>query len=161
MTLTGPFYPTNDLVAVAWLGQRVPGIVDGQVATSLPGFRQDGTLPWADEGFVQVSIIGGIPDIDLPVRHPIVQLDFWAATVTASGGVSAKPAWNKANRLVELVRVATEEGQRYGGPVDMPADYLGARVQAAYLITEPLRMEGDPSGYAHFSADLALDWVRA
>lgn len=157
MTLEGPFYPTNDLVAVAWLGQRVPGIVNGQVATSLPS----DVTKWADEGFVQVSIIGGSPDIDLPVRHPIVQLDFWAATVNASGAVSAKPAWNKANRLVELVRVATEEGQRYGGPVDMPPGYLGARVQAAYLITEPLRMEGDPSGYAHFSADLALDWVRA
>lgn len=157
MTLTGPFLPTNELVAVAWLSQRVPGIVAGQVATTLPS----SPAAWAAEGFVQVQSIGGIPDVELPVRHPLMQVDFWAASVDASGTVSSKPPWNKANRLAELVRAAIEDGQEYGKPVTLPADYLGARVLAVILISEPMRMSGDPSGYAHYSADLALDWVRA
>lgn len=159
MALTGPYFPTNELVAVAWLSQRVNGIVAGQVATTLPSFK-DGTLSWAAEGFVQVQAIpGGVPDVELPIRHPVLQVDFWAANVDSSGSVTGKPPWNKANRLAELVREATLE-QQYGQPVTLPADYLGARVLAAILISEPMRMEGDPSGYARFSADLALDWVR-
>lgn len=153
MSLTGPHLPTNELVAVAWLSQRVPGITAGQVATSLPS----DPAAWAAEGFVQVQAIpGGAPDIDVPVRHPVLQVDTWAATPSSS-----KPPWNKANRLAELIRVATEEAQTYGRPVDLPADYLGARVQAAYLVSEVLRVPGDPSGYARFTFDLALDWVRA
>lgn len=156
-----PYLPTNELVAVAWLSQRVPGLSAGQVATTLPGKRQDGTLPWGDEGFVQVQAIpGGMPDIELPVRHPVLQVDCWAATVDAAGNVSMKPPWNKANRLAELIRNATEHGQIHGRPVVLPEGYLGARVQAVYLITEPTRVPGDPSGYARFTLDLALDWVR-
>lgn len=158
-TPAGPYYPTNDLVAVAYLGQRIPGITSGMVATSLPGFRPDRTLPWGDEGFVQVSPFGGIPDVDIPVRHPLVQLDFWAANVSG-GSVAAKPAWNKANRLFELVRVGLEESTNFGKPVTLPDGYLGARVLSAYLISEAVKMTDDPSGYAHFSADLAIDWAR-
>lgn len=155
--LAGPFYPTSDLVAVAWLGQRVPGIVAGQVATTLPG----DVLTWAAEGFVQAQVVTGSADIDLAaVRHPVLQLDFWAATADAAGNVSAKPAWNKANRLAELVRVATED-QAHGQAVTLPAGYQGARVQAFYFLTEPTRMNGDPSGYARFTVDAQMDWVRA
>lgn len=154
---SGPYAPTGDLVAVAWVGQRVPGLEAGMVATSLPS----DVRAWADAGFVQARVVGGSPEVDIPVRHSLVQIDFWAATADAAGNVSAKPAWNKANRLAELVRSATETGQAHGQPVTLPAGYLGARVQAAYFLTEPSRVEDDPSGYAHLAADLMIDWVRA
>lgn len=148
----GPYYPTNGLVAVAWLAQRVPGLTPGMVATSLP---RD-TATWADAGFVQVTPVTGTPDVDLDVRHPIVQVDCWAMTPN-----SAKPPKAKAARLSELIRVATHDGARYSQPVVMPEHYLGAIVLSAYMSTEPADVPDDPSGFARVTFDLALDWARA
>jgi len=154
VTPAGPYYPTNELVAVAWLSQRVAGLVAAQVGTTLP---KDVTT-WADAGFLQVQALpGGSPDVDVPVRRPVFQLDGWATTPG-----SAKPPWNLANRLVELVRQATEANDAlYGRTIVLPANYLEARVQAAYLVSEPRRIPGDPAGYARFTLDLAIDWARA
>lgn len=150
----GPFLPTNDLVGVAWLRQRVPGLDAGQVATSLP--RDPSS--WRAAGFLTLSTLGRSPDVDIPVRHPAYRLDAWAAGADGS----TKPPWNLANRLIELVRAATESDTAlYGKAVTLPAGYLGARVQAAYLLDEPQRIEGDPSGYARFTSLLAIDWVRS
>lgn len=154
----GPFYPTNALVAVAWIGQRVPGISSSQVATRLP----TAFATWADEGFVQVTIITGTPDIDTGIRKPLAQVDCWAATVDAAGNVSTKQPTGKANRLAELIRTATElPSAEYGKPVTMPANYAGAIVLSAYPLTEPVEVPDDPSGYARVTFDLALDWARA
>lgn len=154
-TPTGPYFPTNELVAVAWLSQRVAGLTSSMVATSLP----KDTSTWADEGFLQVQAIpGGTPDIDTFLRRPVFQLDGWACSPS-----SAKPPWNLANRLLELVRVATEDAQagHYGKAVTLPDSYGAARVQSAYLIGEPRRILDDEAGYARFTVDLAIDWVRA
>lgn len=153
----GPYLPTNELVAVAWLSQRVPGLA-GIVATTLPRPLDGGAISWADTGFVQVQALpGGSPNIDVPVRKPVVQADCWAASAT-----NAKPPWNLANRLAELIRDATEnDAALYGKPVTLPVNYLGAVVLSAWLISEPMRITGDPLGYARFSLDLAIDWVRA
>jgi hypothetical protein len=154
----GPYYPTNALVAAAWIGQRVAGIAPSQVATRLP---QD-VSTWADEGFVQVTPITGSPDVDTGIRKPLVQVDCWAATVDAAGNVSTKQPVGKANRLAELIRTATElPSALYGRPVTMPANYSGAIVLSAYPLTEPVEVPDDPSGYARFTFDLALDWARA
>lgn len=154
----GPFFPTNALVAVAWIGQRVAGIAPGQVATRLPRDM----AAWADQGFVQVTPVTGVPDVDIPVRHPLVQVDCWAVTLDASGAVSDKQPVNKANRLAELIRVATESDEAlYNTPVTMPANYLGAIVLSAYPASEPVEVAGDPSGFARITFDLALDWARA
>lgn len=150
---TGPYLPTNGLVAMSWLGQRVTGIAPAQVAGSLPKSLE----VWADEGFIQVTEIPGArANIDLPqARKPVMQVDFWACNIG-----SAKPPWNKAGRLAELVRAAVEV-QAYGQALVMPTGYLGARVQAAYFIDEPSVVRDDPSGFARLTADLAVDWVRA
>ena len=95
----GPYYPTNALVAVAWLGQRVPGLAPAMVATKLP---RD-LAAWADLGFVQASIVTGTPDVDVPIRRPLVQVDCWAASVDAQGNVSTRPPVNKAARLAERI----------------------------------------------------------
>lgn len=156
----GPYPPNNELVAVAWLGQRVAGLLPASVGTTLPV----DITKWADTGFLQVSALpGGLPDVDVPLRRPILQLDAWATANTSGTASSIKPPWNLANRLVELVRLATEAGQTgyYGKPVTMPANYGPARVQAAYLVSEPRRVNDDPSGYARFTVDLAIDWAPA
>lgn len=145
----GPYLPTSDLVAVAWL-KAVAGLNPASVATTLPS---DPTT-WADEGFVQAQTVTGVADVDLPQwRRPLVQVDCWA-----NAGTSNKPPWNKAARLAELVRAATEGPT--GRVVTLPGDYLDARVLSVYLETEPRRIEDDPAGYARLSLDLHVDWAR-
>lgn len=156
--IEGPYYPTNTLVAAAWIGQRVPGVVPGQVASRLP---RDVTT-WSAEGFVQVTPVTSTPEIDIPVRRPLVQVDCWAVTADAAGNVSKKPPIHKANRLAELIRTATElDTARYSSPVAMPEHYAGAIVLSAYPMSEPREVPDDPSGYAHVTFDLAIDWARS
>ncbi len=154
----GPYYPTNALVAAAWIGQRVAGITDGMVATRLP---RDPAV-WADLGFVQVTPITGAPEVDVPIRRPLVQVDCYAVTLDATGTVSTKQPVNKANRLAELIRTATElPTAKYSSPVTMPANYAGAIVLSVYPVSEPAEVPDDPSGYARVTLDLAIDWARA
>lgn len=151
--LEGPFYPTDELVAIAWLTQRVPGLAAGQVATTLPRTAES----WGDEGFVQATVVSAGRDlVDIPVRRPIIDIDCWAASPASS----SKVPWHKAARLVELIRVAIDNDASFGQPVTMPANYLGARVQAVYLAINPSRVTGDLSGYARFNMSLEVDWVR-
>lgn len=141
-------------MAVAWLESCVAGINSGQAATTLP---KDATS-WADEGFVQAFSIPGAIDIDTPQRRTSsIQLDFWANTPNSN-----KPPWALAARLAELVRIATEDNAPawLGKPLTLPPGFTGARVWGAYLTSDPARTTDDPSGYARFTADLALDWVR-
>jgi len=158
----GPYLPITPLVAVAWIGQRVPGLTAAQVATRLP--RDLST--WADEGFVQLTPIPTGFDVDSGGRRRgLVQVDAWGVNVKADGSAQRSPALNKAWRLANLVIVATEdELQRatggFGAAVTMPPTYLGARVLAAYPQTEPAEVPNDPSGFGRVSFDLALDWVR-
>lgn len=154
----GPYLPTTALVAVAWLGQRVPGIAAAQVATRLP---RD-LVTWLDEGFVQATVIPAAAEVDSGARRRgIVQIDAWGANAATDGSVTAKPAVMKATRLAELIVRATEDAvQSFGRPVTMPANYAAARVLSAYPMTEPSEVPDDPSGFGRVTFDLALDWAR-
>lgn len=148
-----PYYPTSGLVAVAWLGQRVPGVSPAGVATSLP--RE---LTWTEQGFVQATVVTGAPDVDVQLRRPTVQVDCWATSATPG---TVKPPIAKAFRLAELIMHATaNDVQAFGGVVTLPAGYLPARVLSVYPITEPAEVADDPAGYARVTFDLALDWAR-
>lgn len=151
------FFPTNALVACAWLAQRVPGFDASMVATRLP---RDVTQ-WAENGFVQVTPITGVPDVDIPVRHPLVQVDLWRVTLDTQGNITNKPPVAKANIMAECVRVATEDGALYNTKVTLPAAYEDAIVLSVYPLSEPTEISGDPSGYARVTLDLAFDWTRA
>ncbi len=165
MTLTlppGPYLPNSDLVAVAWAVEYVDGLVEQIVGNTLP----KDTTKWAATGFLQMhSIPGGrTADVDLPRRLPVIQLDAWATGNGTNASTSTKPPWSRAFRLIELVRTATEDAQtgRYGKPLNMlKPNYLPVRVQSVYLLNEPGRVDDDPAGYAHVTADLAIDWVPA
>lgn len=145
----GPYLPTSDLVAVAWL-KTVAGLPVGGIATTLPS----DAAAWADEGFVQAQTVTGLADVDVPQwRRPLVQVDLWA-----NSGTSNRPPWNKAARLAELVRAGTEGAT--GRVVDLGPNYLPARVLSVYLESEPRRIEDDPAGYARLTLDLHIDWAR-
>jgi hypothetical protein len=159
--LTGSLPATNELVAVAWLSQRVAGLDASMVATQLP---QD-IDSWREKGFVQVQAIpGGSAMIDVPqIRRPILQVDAWATNSTSAKS-STKVPWGRANSLIELIRIATEDAAQvgfYGAPLALPSQFGPVRVQAVYFAyTEPTRVLGDPNGFARYTLDLAIDWVR-
>lgn len=149
----GPYYPTNALVAVAWLSRRVTGLNASMVATKLP---RDSDA-WADLGFVQATVIAGTPEIYLGTRHPYVQVDAWATSPS-----SVKPPVGKANRLAELILRATEnDAQTFSAELDLGENYMAVRVLSVYPLTEPSPIQDDPSGYARVTFDLMIDWVRA
>lgn len=153
----GPYPPNNALVAQAWLGSRVANVTADMVAGRLP---RDPSV-WQHAGFLAASVIGGTPDVDIPVRHALVQVDAYAVTLDAAGTVSVKPPVGKAYRLAELVRSAAEASSAlYSKPVTMPANYTAAIVLSAYLVSEPREITDDPSGYARVTFDLMLDWAR-
>lgn len=157
MTLTAPYLPTAELVAVAWARQRVPGL-DGIVATSLPR----NTETWAGTGFVTLRAIPSGPYAPNGTkRTSVVQADAWW-TSTSGTTSSATPQWGKANQLIEALVAATEAADaRYSIPVDLPSQYRGAVVLAVYPNGDPQKVEGDPSGYARYTMDLVVDWQRA
>lgn len=149
-----PYPPTSQVVLEAWLAQRVDGLDASMVGANLPKDPK----AWATAGFLQArTIVGGTPLVDIPLRRPVFQLDAWAAKAGSN-----RPPWGTANRLVELVRIATEaDAALYGRPVTLPTGYGPARVQAVYLLTEPRQINNDPSGYARFTMSIACDWLRA
>lgn len=140
----------SELVATVWLGQ-VPGLVPDMIATQLP----DDNSTWAASGFITVGpVIGGSPNIDVPMRSPVLQVTAWA---TRPG--SNKPPWGKANNLIETVLAGTyAPGQ--GRPVILPGLFPRASVRAVQATIEPRRAYGDPADYARYVTDLQFWWTE-
>lgn len=155
-----PLLPNNDLVAVAWIG-GIPGLSASMVSTNLP---QDVTT-WQTNGFITTSVIGGSPDLYLPIRKPVVQIDCWAVNPN-----SGKPPWGKANQLAELVRDHVQTMNRmtanFHRLLSFPqGNYSGAVVMDAMLRTEPRRAiaqgmmpVGDEASYARYLFDVEMHW---
>ncbi len=140
--------PNTELVAIAWLG-GVEGLSPSTVGATLP---KDQTT-WAGTGFVTVRTSGGAPAIYTPMRHPVVTLDFYAVKPGSS-----KPPWFMANELAELVDIGCR-ADAAPRSVTLPGNYPVARVFTAYFLQEPRRSYADAGDYAHYVADLALNWA--
>jgi hypothetical protein len=144
--------PNTDLVAAAWLRLAVPGV---GVATTLPS----DVAPLRTAGFVRVATVGGSPGRDVPMRNPVVVAECWAAPAASS----AKPPWNRANGIAEQIMAATFDPALMGVLIDLSAvgDYAPARVHTVVALTEPGRVDDDPSNFARFDIDLLLSWTAA
>jgi hypothetical protein len=144
--------PNSGLVAVAWTrGIAASGPFDpSRVATKLPS--DDAPLAL---GFVQLTTVGGTPDIDIPARRPVVQVDAWAA-----GTNGGKPPAGRAWVLAEVVRLATEH-TAYRRTIAMPSGYDPARVMCVRAISEPREVLSDPGRYARVQFDMIIDWSSA
>lgn len=145
--------PSSELVAVAWL-TGVSGLPSTAVGTTLP----KDTSAWADTGFVQVGVVGGTPDADVPVARPVMDVRCWAVRPG-----SAKPPWGKANQLAEVIRAACYRGEDDAEPfqrvVTLPAGYRQARVLSVYWVTEPRRLPSDEARFACYGGDLQIHWT--
>lgn len=160
MTIQPPYFPTPELVAVAYFGLYVPELESGAIiASSLPAPASDGTLGWRTSGFVTVRAIDpAASQVDLPVRSSYLKLDGWGAPATAG---SNKPQWNLAAGLIEAIRWRLDsDRQTFGKPVTITKpNYRGARVLSSYSTSEPRRVENDPNAYARVTFDVMLDWA--
>lgn len=146
--MTTTLRANTELVTVAWLA-GVDGLSSSMVSSTLP---TDETT-WSATGFITVRTTGGSPGLDVPLRSPVVTLDFWAINPN-----SGKPPWFQANYLAELVDAGTR-AVNVQRTLTLPANYPNARILTAYLVQEPRRAYGDQGSYAHYVADLAVHWV--
>lgn len=147
--------PTTDLVGIAWL-RLVPGLPAQQINTALP--KDVSVLRTV--GFVRVAVVGGSPNLEVPLRRPVLSVECWAAPAEGS----QKVPWGRASNLAENVLAATYDRSLMGRLVDLTpwdADYLPARVLTVNALSEPTRVEGDPSGFARFDLDVELNWTGA
>lgn len=141
------FLPTAELVAVAWLG-AVDGMPAGKVATTLPSNVAD-----FSDGFVTVIGAGGSPQPHTGLRRPVMQVDCWVGTIG-----SAAPRWGRANDLAELILAECFDDMR-NHEVTLRSQYDPALVRAAYPLTEPRRVNGDPNRHARFTFDMQFVWT--
>lgn len=149
--MTGPLMlrPNSELVAAAWLA-TVPGLAPDLVATQLPTDQSS----WADTGFVTVGpVLGGSPGLQVPMRAPVLSLDSWAVRPSSN-----RPPWGHAINLLErVIQASYLRGAKRR--VVLPGQFPVAVVHAAFLVTEPRRVYGDPGGLAHYNSNLALRWT--
>lgn len=141
-------YPTHKLVALGWLESL--GLA-ADVGLDLPA---DPTI-WSDNGFVLVAgPVGGSPGRHVPMRNPVVQLEFWANRPD-----SEYAPWNKAGSLAEEVIEWTYRD--IPDPrVPLPSGYRPAFVHSVYPLTEPNELPGDEAGYARVVCDFAFHWTE-
>jgi hypothetical protein len=110
--------------------------------------------------FITVRVVGGTPQLDVPVAKPVVDVACFATKPTSN-----KPPWFAAAQTMELIRLATYNrtlGQ-FGRALTIGAgnvNYNSARVNQACMYTEPRQLFGDARNYAIYSADLRLTWVE-
>ncbi|MEU3281594.1 hypothetical protein [Streptomyces antibioticus] len=144
---------TSELVAEAWLKTVVGDIV----ATTLPKPAADGTLSWADTGFITLVTVGGSPNMYVPLRDPAVGLSCWAANPG-----SQKPPWRKASNLAETICAACEDHPNVPKTrLALPGDYPDVQVKSAYVTGEPRRIPDDASSYARYDVPgLVIAWVE-
>lgn len=138
----------NDLVAVAWIKAAL-GLTGG-VGTELPG----DTSTWAASGFIQVGpVVGGASSAYNSQRAPVLSIECWAVTPN-----SRRPPWGAANTLAERVWAACGAVPTSNRAVTLPAGFPKVMVHGAVALTDPRRIYGDDSAFAHYQFDVSLTW---
>lgn len=146
------YLPSSELVATSFIKSlNISTSSNFGVATTFPE-----NLESIKDGFVQVQIVGGSPNIYIPERNPLVQVDCYIPSINSS-----RPAWGKAATLAEQIVQAIYALDGTTGKILDLGTYQDALVQSAYVAMEPRRIPGDPAGHARFSMDISLSWVTS
>jgi hypothetical protein len=156
MTQAIPKRANAELVAAAYLRQMLAAY-NPAIGAVLQGPDPDtGQITWAGSGFISWSNVGGSFDINVPVRHPVVSLDIWAATPRQS----KRPPWGLAFALAEAIIAAQFDTVLHDthAVVTLPTGFPDARVTEFSVLTEPSRRPSDPSDYARVGMDVRVGW---
>ncbi|MFG3170571.1 hypothetical protein [Streptomyces sp. NPDC048200] len=150
---TPVLHATPELVTTAWL----ISVVGDRVATTLPKPGADGTLSWADGGFVTHVVAGGASNIYVPMRTPVMGLSCWAANPG-----SQKPPWNQAATLAEsIVAACLDHDNIPRRALALPGGYPSVQVKSAYTVGDPRRITDDASSYACYDIPgLVIAWTE-
>lgn len=149
-----PKHPSSTVVMLAWLRQ-VAGLAPAGAAASLPDVSA-----WFDTGFVTVpALAGGAPNAYLPERQPVMQVDTWGANraSAAATSVSRKLPLGLANELADKIVLATYL------PVPelvLPVQFKPVWLESVYPVSEIRKMPEPDTSYAHFSVDIAMNWIE-
>jgi hypothetical protein len=142
--------PNAEMAMKAWCLSR-PSTPSGKVATQLP--KND--VDWKDTGFIVVRSVGGSPDVDASLRHPVLSMSIW----TCQPG-SQTPPWNMAFGLAEALFDEFYKSDSFPYAADFTSlGYDSAKIMAGYPLTEPVKVPGNESAYAQVSFDAAIHWV--
>ena len=139
-------HPTAELVAVHWL-KTVGSLNPDLIATTVPA-RSD---EFERDGFIQVTAVGGAPDVDTFMQNPMIQLDFWAYNAH-----SQKRPWGKANQLAMRVKKAVESSSRR---LVLPKGFHSALVRQVIIVSDPRRVPDD-AGFARYTMDTLMAWTE-
>ena len=142
------FNPNSELVVMTYLRTILDPAIS--VGTTLP----EDVTTWAN-GFVQVTVVGGSPDLDVPTRRPLVQVDAWIPSVNGS-----KPKWSRANTLIEDVFAALYRDENTQVVLEL-GNYQDALVQEVSVASEPRRVTGDPANHARYTFDITVLWITS
>ena len=144
----------TSLVAGLWLSS-LPGLNSGMVATRLPEKAEENPS-LASSGFVTYKTVGGTPNMYVPEREPVLQINCYGFP-PATG--SRRPQWAVANGLAENIAAACQTTASFNATLALPTGYSHARVQQAHLLSEPREVYGDRAYWAIYQFDLQLYWV--
>lgn len=142
---------TSELVAVAWI-LSLPDWAPGMCSTQLPKDQNS----WAERGFCVVGPdVSGSQNPTVPWGESVHQIEFRAVNPN-----SLRPDYGLAAALGQRVANAAVAGLSLNTPLTLRTGWHGARVTGA--IPRGLRrIPTDPSSYALYRMDLALNWVQA
>jgi hypothetical protein len=144
--------PDGALVADSWL-RLVSGLPASCIGPTLPSARRTPAPEWITNGFAQHTVVGGSPEVHVPLRRTVVQLDFWATNLD-----DRNPPWGVASNLAETVHAAC-----YGTVAEtvlaMPANYLTPRLRTVVALQEPRKDLSDAGGFARFQFDALFTWT--
>lgn len=142
--------PNSELVAVTYIRSLSigPSATSG-VGTTLP----EVTSSWID-GYVVAQVVGGSSDIDVPSKHPLIQVDVYVPSINSS-----KPQWGKAATIAADIVEKLYAHDSTTQPLVLGTNWKSVRVQTAYAVSEPRRISNDPAGHARYTVDVVLNWV--
>lgn len=153
-----PKLANAELACLAYL-RTVVGLYDVAVGTTLQGPDPDtGVLSWGTTGFVQCAVVGGTPNGTVPIRRPVLSVDFWAVNVNGS-----RPPWGRCIAVAELCIQAhyafgpNDDGAHIA--VTLPTGYPSVYVQEFSFLGEPERRPADEANYAHYGCQVQMSWV--
>ena len=137
----------DDLVVEKWLRQVLPGV---GVAHTLPD-----ASTWDGNQFVHITGVGGSPDPEQPIYHPVIE----AACYAYKPG-SKKPPWYQANQLaMTIYRHCLTHIDPDDAVLTLGDGYEQARILERIPQTTPRRGKSDASHYARYNIEVELIWV--
>lgn len=142
------FNPNSELVAMTYLRAITEPTLS--VGTTLP----EDESTWTN-GFVQVTVVGGSPDLYVPIRRPLVQVDCWTPSVNGS-----KPKWSRTNSIAEDIIASLYRDENKQFILEL-GNYQDALVQEVSVASEPRKITGDPAGHARYTFDISLKWITS